>query len=101
MKTNYTAGDIKYYRKLHVLRMQATWELPVTYPQFYRRLRNGIVLYDAIYTPRAESKVRTRKETPIQDSIRRNAELKQNWIPLVDMKTGNPSLLNRFISLFR
>ena len=99
MKTNYY-WDIKYYWQLHVLRMQARWENPVSYPSFYARL-DKMNLHDAIYTPRVESQVRKQKETPIHDKLRRFSKLRENNIPVVELDTSKPTLLKRFISLFR
>lgn len=98
--TNFANWDVKYYRTLHVLRMQARGENPVSYPAFSRRLRK-MNLHDAIYTPRCEYNVRHRKPTPIQDRIRRFSKLKENNIPPIEIETDKPSILRKFISLFR
>lgn len=109
--------DIKYYYGIHVARMQADDENPVSYPQFCLRLRSGFNLHDAVYTPRVESQVRHRKWTPIQDDIRRKSVLNNNNIAVVDLddleqyeeeKPFTPmipkprqSWRRRFLSLFR
>ena len=125
MKTNYPKWDIKFYYFIHVNRQKSLWRNPVTYPQFYRRLRDGMTLHDAIYRPRVEYQVRKMKQTPIQDSIRRIQTLRaENVIsrpkpevkviekriypkpnqpmPNYNMKPKKkPSLRIRFISLFK
>ena len=46
-------------------------------------------LKQAIYSPRAENQVRKRKETPIQDEIRRKATLRENNMPTVIVNRYN------------
>ena len=122
MKTNYPKWDIKFYYSIHVNRQKAMGNTPVCYEQFYRRLRDGMTLHDAIYFPRVEHQVREKKQTPIQDSIRRIQTLRlENVIPRettvvkkpiypkpnqpmpnYNMKPKKkPSLRIRFISLFK
>lgn len=46
-----------------------------------------MLLHDAIYTPRAESKVRKKTQSKIEDSIRRSQTLKSENIQVVDLDT--------------
>lgn len=127
--TNYPRGygDLKYYWRLHCIKMKAKGDTPVTYPAFINRLKK-MELKDAIEYPRVESQVRHRmyNRTPIQDNIRRLQTLKENNVKILDLdeleriehknakkqtkqtKTEKTeeirpkqSLLDRFISLFR
>ena len=78
-----------------------------------------MLLHDAIYTPRAESKVRKKTQSKIEDSIRRSQTLKSENIQVVDLDTlremedrperwknkinmkPKPSLRIRFISFLK
>lgn len=118
-------GDIKYYRKLHVKKMQAQWDDYVSYDTFCGRLRK-MVLYDAIHTPRVHGitnrnvKWKYSSKTPIQDWVRRTQVLKEQNIPVLDleqidkilfpkqkqmakynMKPKKKTIRARFISLFK
>lgn len=107
-------GDLKYYHKLHCIKMKAIGKIPVTYPAFVNRLKK-MELKDAIEYPRVESQVRHRmyNRTPIQDNIRRiqvlkheNVQIylphKQKRMPKYNMKPNRlKNLRFRFISLFK
>ena len=114
-------GDLKYYHKLHCIKMKAIGKIPVTYPAFVNRLKK-MELKDAIEYPRVESQVRHRmyNRTPIQDNVRRMQTLKENNVQILDldeldkilfpkqkpmakynMKPKKKSIRARFISLFK
>ena len=57
---------------------------PVCYAQFYKRITT-MNLHDAIYSPRVEYRVRTKRETPIQDKIRRHKRLMEDNIPVLEL----------------
>ena len=98
--------------------MRAKWELPTSYSAFTRRLKK-MNLHDAIEKPRAESQVRVRKTTPIQDNIRRTQTLRNERIAVLDfdqlaklekrevrvytkkVQPPKQNLLTRFISFFK
>jgi hypothetical protein len=68
-------------------------------------------LHDAIYTPRALAPYQRKPKTPIQDDIRRKTKLKEENIDVFSHHNfrfvapqtpiEKPTLLNRFISLFK
>lgn len=101
--------------------MKAQWQERVCYPQFYRRIRNGMILHDAIYTP-ATLYRRTRHSklfyASMEESRRRAKTLREENVPILELdevlekdywvefknetpKQTKPTLLNRFISLFK
>ena len=81
----YNAWDIKYFRWIHKQKQLAMWREYVSYPQFRRRLESWMTLRDAIYTPCTLCQRRYRKsKTPIQDSIRRRATLREENIQILD-----------------
>lgn len=87
MKTNYPRNDIKFYYWIHVNRQVAMGKSFVSYPQFYRRLRDWMLLHDAIYTPRAESQVRKKRQPKVEDNIRRSQTLKSENVQIIDLDT--------------
>jgi hypothetical protein len=56
----YERWDIKYFYKLHLERMEQMGEVPVSYPRFYVRLKNWMMLRDAIYTPSKTNMIRNK-----------------------------------------
>ena len=73
-------------------------------------------LHDAIYMPRTNAPFKRDYKHPIQDNIRRTAMLKEENVQILDFdemaklenislpetkKQTKPSLLSRFISLFK
>ena len=54
----YEHWDIKYLYNEHIKRMQQIDQQPVTYAQFYLRLKKWMRLRDAIYTPSNTKMVR-------------------------------------------
>jgi hypothetical protein len=77
--------DLKYYHQIHCNKQKALWNHPVSYSNFVNRLRDWMNLHDAIYTPRAEWKVRHANKTPIQDAIRRKQINKEENIQILDL----------------
>jgi len=77
--------DIKYYYRLHCIRQNVAGNIPVSYPAFCIRLKK-MNLHDAIYSPRVEYNVRHRKDTPIQDEVRRRQINKEQNIPVLDFQ---------------
>ena len=113
-KTNFPIWDIKFYYGIHINRQKMLGCTPVSYPQFYRRLRSWMTLHDAIYTPRCEYNVRNHKKHPIQDHIRRVKTLKDENVQVIDLPPiqkpmarynmkppKKTTLRERFLSLFK
>ena len=99
-KTDFPHGDIKFYYHIHANRQKAMWLEPVCYENFYRRLRKGMNLHDAIYSPRVEYQVREYPRQPIQDNIRRVKKLNEENIPIIECPNWDKGLRSKFISLF-
>ena len=57
----YKRWDIKYFYKLHLERMRQMDKTPVSYPRFYVRLKEWMVLKEAIYTPSETNMVRNKR----------------------------------------
>lgn len=121
--TNYQRCDIKYYYQIHCARQRVLGNTPVCYERFAKRLK-VMNLHDAIYTPRAEGKVRDMKaklEPTFVDKYRRRQTLNDENVRYLDFhhtkaveevfkkKKKNkieiprpkPTLRDRFISLFK
>lgn len=108
---NYQYWDLKYYYQIHVERQTELWNVPLKYDQFIKRLKK-MNLHDAIYTPRAIAPYnKSVSKTPIADDLRRKAKLQEENVTIFSspnfqfvegkMLTSKPSLLSRFISLFK
>lgn len=113
--TEYKYWDLKYYYSIHRKRQEAQGNIPLKYDQFIKRLR-VMNLHDAIYTPRRVGNYDRQPKTPIQDSIRRVAKLKEQNVQLLDfdeieklentnlsptLKQPKPTLKDRFISFLK
>ena len=85
-KTDFPHGDVKFYYRIHVNKQKALWLQPVAYENFYRRLRKGYTLHDAIYMPRCEYNVREYPRQPIQDWIRRVKTLREENVRVIDFE---------------
>lgn len=71
------------------------WLTPVAYENFYKRLRKGMNLHDAIYYPRVEYQVREYHKHQIQDNIRRVKKLKDENVMVIDFEKMDKILLNK------
>lgn len=79
----YTQWDIKYFHNLHKERMHQVWQQSVSYASFYERLKKGMSLKQAIYTP---SNTNMKRQPSKQANLSKQAK---------------PSLRFRFISFLK
>lgn len=84
----YEHWDIKYLYNEHIKRMQQIDQQPVTYAQFYLRLKKWMRLRDAIYTPSNTKMVRNRYNMKSQTKPQK-------------LKEKLTTIRIRFISLFK
>ena len=116
----YNPWDIKYFRSVHKQRQIEEWNDYVSYPQFWRRLEKWMTLRDAIYTPCDINSRRKREPLEVNDQRRATliendiqmwwnrldhvfqpAEVDEEFQEIWNKIYKKPSLLDRFISLFK
>ena len=66
----YEKWDVKYFRKEHIKRMELIWEQPTSYQAFHTRLKSGMSLREAIYTPSNTNMKRNRVQMPKPNKLK-------------------------------